>query len=467
MKRINIAVAVVIILSMVLAACAPAAPVPTAEIQQVEMTQAPVQPAAPAGEGKVITVGVNSENPPWIFMDGGTMTGFEADIVEEFAKRAGYEIEYKSAPFATVLTGVQSGQWDVAMSSIWVKAERVEVMDFADPYYDAQIGLMAPTEGGITAFDQMKGLVFGSDTGSANEAWLQEAQAKYGPYEVKSYDYWADAVMDLQAGRIDGVVVDAPIALYWIKQNPDAGISMPLYITDYNFAQALAFQKGSPLVAEFNAVQNEMKKDGTLAAIHKKWFVSDPPADSCAINECPPYLPNEKPAMAAAEPVAPAKEYDPDATITVAMETILENLDYMTNSTLNAAGIFEMMYDRLVNLDDNVTLQPMLATEWSVSEDGKVWTFKLRDDVKFWDGTPLTAKDVKYTMERMQEDAYNIGNTNYLNTQFLFDKAVVVDDYTIEIYTKTPVPALLYTLEEINILLRAHLQRSHPRTGRL
>ena len=52
----------------------------------------------------------------------------------------------------------------------------------------------------------------------------------------------------------------------------------------------------------------------------------------------------------------------------------------------------------------------------------------------------------------MQEDAYNIGNTNYLNTQFGFDKAVVLDDQTIEVYTKTPVPALLYTLEEISIL---------------
>ena len=148
---------------------------------------------------------------------------------------------------------------------------------------------------------------------------------------------------------------------------------------------------------------------------------------------------------------APENVVDPDATITVGMETILENLDWMTNSTLNAAGIFETMYDSLVTLDENVTMQPMLATEWSVSEDGKVWTFKLRDDAKFWDGTPLTAKDVKYTFERMQEDAYNIGNTNYLNTQFGFDKAVVLDDYTIEVHTKTPIPALLYTLEEIAI----------------
>ena len=77
-----------------------------------------------AAAEKTIVVGVNSENPPWIFAKDGKMTGFEADLLEEFAKRAGYKIEYKSAPFATVLTGVQSGQWEIAMSSIWIKKER-------------------------------------------------------------------------------------------------------------------------------------------------------------------------------------------------------------------------------------------------------------------------------------------------------------------------------------------------------
>ena len=243
---------------------------------------------------KTIVVGVNSENPPWIFMQDGKMTGFEADIVEEFAKRAGYKIEYKSAPSATVLTGVQSGQWDIAMSSIWIKPERAKVMDFADPYYDSGIGLMTP-KGGITDLSQMKGKTFGSDTGSMNEDWLVKSQDKYGPYTVKSYDYWADAVLDLEAGRLDGVVVDDPIALYYIKQHPDSNLVMKIYIPGFKAGQALAFKKGSPLRDEFNKIQNEMKKDGTLAGIHKKWFGTEPPKDSSVINIVAPYMPNEKP----------------------------------------------------------------------------------------------------------------------------------------------------------------------------
>jgi polar amino acid transport system substrate-binding protein len=234
--------------------------------------------AAAAG-GRTIVVGVNSENPPWIFVKDGKMTGFEADLLEEFAKRAGYKIEYKSAPFATVLTGVQSGQWEIAMSSIWIKKERAAVMDFADPYYDSGIGLMT-RKGGITDLSQMKGKTFGSDTGSANEAWLVNSQDKYGPYKVKSYDYWVDAALDLETGRIDGVVVDDPIALYYIKQHPDSGLVMKIYIPGFKAGQALAFKKESP-----------------LRKIHRKWFGVDPPKDSSVINIVPPYMPNEKPKM--------------------------------------------------------------------------------------------------------------------------------------------------------------------------
>ena len=77
----------------------------------------------------------------------------------------------------------------------------------------------------------------------------------------------------------------------------DTVMPMPLYIDDYNFGQALAFKKGSPLKDEFNKVQNEMKKDGTLLKIHQKWFGADPPKDSSVTNIIAPYMPNEKPKM--------------------------------------------------------------------------------------------------------------------------------------------------------------------------
>ena len=146
-------------------------------------------------------------------------------------------------------------------------------------------------------------------------------------------------------------------------------------------------------------------------------------------------------------------EIDPDATITIALTTIHENMDYMISSSLNTASVFHSMYDELIGMNwETAELAPSLATEWSISDDGLVWTFKIRDDVRFHDGTPLTTKDIKYTFERMLVDDYNIGNTNYLNNQIQFDKIVILDDYNFEFHTKVPSPALLYSIHQVHIL---------------
>ena len=58
--------------------------------------------------------------------------------------------------------------------------------------------------------------------------------------------------------------------------------------------------------------------------------------------------------------------------------------------------------EKLVTLDQEFNLQPTLATEWS-SEDGQVWTFTLRDGVTFSNGSPFTADDVVYTMDRLRD----------------------------------------------------------------
>ena len=100
-------------------------------------------------------------------------------------------------------------------------------MDFADPYYDSDIALMTRSDSKIKALGDMKGGVFGADTGSMNDQWLKDNQGQYGPYEVKNYDSPTDAFLDLQAGRLDGVVADAPTALYYAQENPDAGLTVP------------------------------------------------------------------------------------------------------------------------------------------------------------------------------------------------------------------------------------------------
>ena len=97
-------------------------------------------------------------------------------------------------------------------------------------------------------------------------------------------------------------------------------------------------------------------------------------------------------------------------------------------------------YDTLVTFPDGdaSSIEPNLATDWSVSDDGLTYTFNLRDDVTFANGDPLTAADVVFSWKRLQ----NVKS----NPSFLADPiadVVAVDDLTVEVTLAEPRPSFL------------------------
>lgn len=68
-------------------------------------------------------------------------------------------------------------------------------------------------------------------------------------------------------------------------------------------------------------------------------------------------------------------------------------------------SIYELVYNTPITLDMNGNYVPELATDWSVSEDGLVWTMNLVEGATFHDGTPLTSEDVKFTLELYRDCA--------------------------------------------------------------
>jgi peptide/nickel transport system substrate-binding protein len=90
----------------------------------------------------------------------------------------------------------------------------------------------------------------------------------------------------------------------------------------------------------------------------------------------------------------------PGATLIFARQEETETLDPHKTTTISSAEVDYLIYDTLTTLDYDNTVKPGLAEKWEVAPDGKTYTFTLRQGVKFHSGKPLTAADVKYTMER-------------------------------------------------------------------
>jgi chemotaxis signal transduction protein len=87
-------------------------------------------------------VGANVGNVPWEFQDAsGKIVGFEIDLVNEVAKRAGKTVQIDNIPFNGLFPAVQSGRIHIAVSSITITAKRLESLAFAQPYYDSDQSL--------------------------------------------------------------------------------------------------------------------------------------------------------------------------------------------------------------------------------------------------------------------------------------------------------------------------------------
>ncbi|MBO8127316.1 MAG: ABC transporter substrate-binding protein [Firmicutes bacterium] len=117
--------------------------------------------------------------------------------------------------------------------------------------------------------------------------------------------------------------------------------------------------------------------------------------------------------------------------------------------------VTRQIYDTLVQFKrENTEVIPGLAHSWDVSEDGKVWTFYLREGIKFHDGTPFNAEAVKFNFERwMYEDhPYHIGGDfAYWGYMFggypgIVDHVEAVDEYTFRVYLKEPLGPFLNNL---------------------
>lgn len=93
----------------------------------------------------------------------------------------------------------------------------------------------------------------------------------------------------------------------------------------------------------------------------------------------------------------------------------------------NNYHIVQNLYNRLVKLDASKQIVPDLATEWDVSEDGKIITFHLRDDAHWHDGEPVTSKDVKYTFDTIKENP-----TYYMSSRLqIVDSIETPDENTV------------------------------------
>jgi peptide/nickel transport system substrate-binding protein len=153
---------------------------------------------------------------------------------------------------------------------------------------------------------------------------------------------------------------------------------------------------------------------------------------------------SSKPAMNSSAPSAAATTTPKSGgTLSVAINADPPKLDPSFSSALVDRQVFQSLFDKLLDIDSKGKIIPMLAEKWEVSADQKTYTFKLRQGVKFHDGTDFNAEAVKFNFERNMDK-----NSTRRNELASVDKVTVSDPNTVVVQLKTPFAPFLSTLTD-------------------
>lgn len=212
---------------------------------------------------------------PFEFKDSDqTYKGIDVDIINEVAKREGWDVDMTFPGFDAAVNAVQSGQADALMAGTTITDARKKVFTFSDSYYDTAVVVYTRGNAKISSYKQLKGKTIGVKNGTASQSFLKDNQEKYG-YTIKTFDTSDLMNNSLDAGSIDAAMDDEPVVQYAIKQGKDYAINMD---GEKVGSFAFAVKKGSQyeyLIDEFNEGLASMKEDGTYDAIMKKWLGED------------------------------------------------------------------------------------------------------------------------------------------------------------------------------------------------
>lgn len=261
-----------------------------------------VTSAVQAKEWTSINIATEGTYEPWnLTLPGGKISGFEPELMDYLCAKMNLKCKIVVQNWDGMIASLNAGKFDVLMDAIVITDERKEVMAFSTPYaqtpanfisLDANLlpGKTGAADAVTLGTDEkaiqdtieplrqaLKGKTIGIASGTVYTKFIDEHFKDVAT--VREYNTSADAILDLQSGRIDATFDDVTF-LDSIKSKPEnkdlvytgPQIKGPIW----GEGEALAFRKGDPeLKARFDEALKEAIADGTVKKLSEKWFKVD------------------------------------------------------------------------------------------------------------------------------------------------------------------------------------------------
>lgn len=229
-------------------------------------------------ESGVITIGTDSPAyEPWFKNDDPTNgEGYESAVAYAVAAELGFsadQVVWTVAPFNTVISPGDKA-FDFDINQVSITDERRAAIDFSSGYYDVKQALITVKGSkleGATTLAELKDAKLGAQIGTTSYQLITDLIAP--TQEIGSFDTNDVAKAALANGQIDGLIVDLPTAFYITAVELEDGLIVGQFESTNAAEQfGLVLNLGSPLTKCVSQAVDNLRADGTLAAIEAQWL---------------------------------------------------------------------------------------------------------------------------------------------------------------------------------------------------
>ena len=222
-------------------------------------------------------IGLDVGFPPMGFVDAdsGEIVGFDIDLAREVSNRLGVELVTQPINWDAKEMELNAHHIDAIWNGMTITPARMETMSFSMPYMKNIQVVVVREADGITGLAGLAGKKLGIQAGSsANDALDEAADFKASLGEVVPFDDNLTALMDLNLGGVDAVLLDVIVATYNMTINDYLFVVLEESLAQEEFG--IGFRKGDlALRDKVDELLLEMRADGTLEAVSEKWFGTD------------------------------------------------------------------------------------------------------------------------------------------------------------------------------------------------
>lgn len=219
-----------------------------------------------------IRIATEGAYPPFNSMTAnGELVGFDVDIARALCDEMNRECEIIAQDWDGIIPSLINNKYDAVVASMSITEERLEIIDFTDPYYSNFLSIVGKTSAGLTLAD-LDTRFIGAQRSTIGAQWVEDRFGRRG--SVRLYDSTPSGFFDLEAGRIDAFICDFAVALEWLKERPELG-----YVEerlDFDDDVGIGLRKDEvELKAAFNTALREIRENGTYQLINDKYFTFD------------------------------------------------------------------------------------------------------------------------------------------------------------------------------------------------